>query len=389
MFGKVHLAKVKESKDNDPHEENNPNFLRKCKVPTYLAIKTMDKMHIVKNARTKMVLDERNALTKLSRVENPRTTRLFMSFVDSQNLYLVLELCEFGALSSFCRDHEHMLSLDLIQNISGQILSAIEFMHNHYIIHCDLKPENLLIGKDLQFRICDFGCAMDLSLEGRAEIEFAGTADYVSPEVIKGNAVDIDDNLDSASGKEVKLRELLPAFEEEYAFAVDLWAFGCLLYFISEGTSPFHDRSDNLTIRRIIRYVHENQRISEEIIQAAVREDDNGGEGGVVYKNGHSIFDDANKSWLDLVNKLVHGDPSKRLGMDSFALVHDCDGTRTYDALRSHEFYRSFDWHQIDKGDDFVAYRRQLFQPFLPSKISTRCNEEMQDGACLPFDFFS
>ena len=44
MFGKVHLAKVKESKDNDPHEENNPNFLRKCKVPTYLAIKTMDKI---------------------------------------------------------------------------------------------------------------------------------------------------------------------------------------------------------------------------------------------------------------------------------------------------------------------------------------------------------
>ncbi len=65
----------------------------------------------------------------------------------------------------------------------------------------------------------------------------------------------------------LNLKKPLPVFQLEHAFAIDLWAFGCLLYFILEGVSPFHDRSDELALRRIIQYVKRDEKICLEYFE--------------------------------------------------------------------------------------------------------------------------
>ena len=66
-----------------------------------------------------------------------------MSFVDSQNLYLVQEICIFGTLAAIRQ--QHRLPIEKIRSYSAQILTGIEFMHHYSIVHCDLKPENIMV----------------------------------------------------------------------------------------------------------------------------------------------------------------------------------------------------------------------------------------------------
>ena len=104
----------------------------------------MDKLEIMKcKQRSKMVMKERRLLTKLTQLGSKHTVQLFMSFVDSQNLYLVQEICIFGTLAAIRQ--QHRLPIEKIRSYSAQILTGIEFMHHYSIVHCDLKPENIMV----------------------------------------------------------------------------------------------------------------------------------------------------------------------------------------------------------------------------------------------------
>jgi hypothetical protein len=64
--------------------------------------------------------------------------------------------------------------------------AAIEHAHAHGIVHCDLKPSNLLIGDDGRIRVSDFGLARVLADSPRIRAEIGGTAPFMSPEQISG-----------------------------------------------------------------------------------------------------------------------------------------------------------------------------------------------------------
>jgi len=152
LFGKVYHAKCKKG-SCDGSTSTAATTALVGRLPTDVAIKVMDKLQIMKGNKTKMILRERSVLTKLSQLQSNRySARLIMSFVDQHNLYLVQELCTFGSLSSLrihlrihLRHDQQISRKEAIWHYSGQILSAIEFMHSHSIVHCDLKPENVMI----------------------------------------------------------------------------------------------------------------------------------------------------------------------------------------------------------------------------------------------------
>ena len=347
LFGKVHHAKLKTL---------NPD--------RHVAIKAMDKLEMMKcKERSKMVMKERRLLTKLTHLGSKHTVQLFMSFVDSQNLYLVQEICIFGTLAAIRQ--QHRLPIEKIHSYSAQILTGIEFMHHHSIVHCDLKPENIMVANNDVIKIIDFGCAIDLESandDDEQGIDFAGTADYVSPEVIggkwkssKANAIAMDVSEVGSNGSLT-----LPHYSLEYAPAIDLWAFGCIVYFLFCAESPFHDETDHLTLNRIIKYVQQDWHLQER-------------EGLVV-----SFYDDNDlmQTTIDLLEKLLLSQPGDRLGMG---------GDGHYDAIRSHAFYKDHNFSSLDDAKDasnFPQLRPQI-------QIDTVANEEMQDGLELPFDFFA
>ena len=336
-----------------------------------------------------------------------------MSFVDQQNLYLVQELCAFGSLSSLrihLRHDQQISRKEAIWHYSGQILSAIEFMHSHSIVHCDLKPENVMISNhcinstcnDFQVKIIDFGCAIDLAASGHVSgVDFAGTADYVSPEVIKGSredGADADDHDSNGNENEnenengtTEMNELrervypMPNFVPDDAPAIDLWAFGCLVYFMIAGNSPFHDDSDQLTLRRIINYVQRNEKFKPEQRGEGQFYPDTStlnmnGNNSCGADDDESIFADEHINALDLVHNLLVPDPASRLGMCD--KVASCRSKR-YESIRSHAFY--LESGNLDEYNANIVGAIALCQ-----QVQTDIHEnDMQDGAHLPFDFFS
>lgn len=51
-----------------------------------------------------------------------------------------------------------LLCLWQVQIIAAQLVSALYYLHSHRILHRDMKPQNILLGKDGVIKLCDFGC---------------------------------------------------------------------------------------------------------------------------------------------------------------------------------------------------------------------------------------
>ena len=85
---------------------------------------------------------------------------------------------------------------------ASQIVLVFQFLHKNHIVYRDLKPENLLIGKDGYLRLTDFGFAKRLEKPYRTWT-LCGTPEYIAPEILLNRG---------------------------HNFSVDWWALGILLF---------------------------------------------------------------------------------------------------------------------------------------------------------------
>jgi len=211
---------------------------------TEYAVKVLDKRHIIKEKKVKYVNIERDTLNRLT--EHPGIVRLYYTFQDERSLYFVLDLAPGGELLGTLKK---MGSFDVecTQFYAAQILDSIAYMHGRGVIHRDLKPENVLLDEKRHVKITDFGTAKILPdprpTQGRniagapgsptdgddvsqdKANSFVGTAEYVSPELLR------DKNACKAS---------------------DLWAFGCIVYQLLAGRPPFKAANEYLTFQKIL-----------------------------------------------------------------------------------------------------------------------------------------
>ncbi|XP_022204499.1 serine/threonine-protein kinase PLK1 [Nilaparvata lugens] len=133
------------------------------------------------------------------------------SFTDNTNFYIVLELCSNGSLSQLMK-RRNQLTLVEARYMLNQILSGVQYLHSKYIVHGDLKLENIVLNSRLIPKIGDFGVSTLMSHRENLVTEFCGTMEYMAPEII---------------------------FKEGHSFAVDIWAVGCISYKLISGKLPF------------------------------------------------------------------------------------------------------------------------------------------------------
>ena len=81
------------------------------------------------------------------------------------------------------------------------------------MVHRDLKPGNILLGRNLEIKIADFGLAALLNFNGERRQSVCGTATYMAPE-----------QMDPEKG---------------HSFEADVWAFGVTLFICLTGQAPF------------------------------------------------------------------------------------------------------------------------------------------------------
>ena len=133
-------------------------------------------------------------------------------FEDSENVYILLELCPNQSLSELLRRRKRLTELE-VQCYMLQIIAAVEYIHSKNVIHRDLKIGNLFISEKMEIKLGDFGLASKLDFEGQKRKTICGTPNYIAPEV-----------LDSKLG---------------HSFEVDVWALGVILYTLLVGRPPF------------------------------------------------------------------------------------------------------------------------------------------------------
>jgi Tol biopolymer transport system component len=156
----------------------------------------------------------------LASLNHPRIASIY-GFEDGA---LVLEFVDGPTLAD--RIAQGPLPLDEAMSIAAQIADALEAAHTQGIVHRDLKPANVKLRPDGAVKVLDFGLAKSLDPAG-VELDPAisptitvatragmilGTAAYMSPEQARGHAADR---------------------------RADVWAFGCVLYEMLTGRSPF------------------------------------------------------------------------------------------------------------------------------------------------------
>lgn len=170
-------------------------------------VKTLRKKKIV---YLKQVVHVTQEVDILRSVDHSFIVKLYCTFQDEENLYMVLEFACGGELFSHMRNAGH-LSDDATRFYISELVLVLQYLHERNIAYRDLKPENILIDRQGHVKVTDFGFAK--VIEGGTST-MCGTPEYLAPEIIRG---------------------------EPYDKRVDWWALGILMYEMLVGYPPFFD----------------------------------------------------------------------------------------------------------------------------------------------------
>ena len=213
---------------NDQIYENSDKSIKIFKTRfsssiKYIAVKVYSK----KNNRNKYSYE----YDTIHNIKGEGILNIISSAEDSNYFYMVEEYCATGDLSRCLWNNKNNRYLErTIKSIGIQLLSGLQTLHKNGIIHCNLKPSNIVIDEYGNVKICDFKKCLKLSKMTNDLIQknkCAMTPCYTAPELFRKDG--------------------------KYSFKSDLWALGCILFELAVGQVPFFDNSIDNLINKIIK----------------------------------------------------------------------------------------------------------------------------------------
>jgi serine/threonine protein kinase len=138
--------------------------------------------------------------------------------------YITMELVNGKSLQCLL-DSGEKFPLARVLRIMEQVCSALQFAHDHHVVHRDIKPANIMLAADDVVKITDFGTAKILQYAAVQQSSAMGTPGYISPEQIKGKAVDR---------------------------RTDIFSLGVMLYQLTTGEKPFRGQDIASILYRIL-----------------------------------------------------------------------------------------------------------------------------------------
>jgi len=160
------------------------------------------------------------------KVDHPNVLKLYETWEDAQNVYLVMELCTGGELFDRIIEQSSFSEQKAAPRMK-QILRAVAYLHSQNCVHRDIKPENFLFeNKDAtaEVKLIDFGVARRFVIGSDPPMTSkVGTPYYVAPQVL----------------------------EASYNEKCDVWSAGVIMYIMLCGYPPFYGDTDTDILTRV------------------------------------------------------------------------------------------------------------------------------------------
>ena len=199
----------------------------------------------------------------LKNIHHPSIVNILGAAEDKNNFYMEMDYCASGDLSHCLWPNKDTNYFEkVIKTVSTQLLLGLKILHSNGIIHCNLKPSNIVIDEFGNVKICDFKKALnayEMTIQDIRKNKTAMTPCYTAPELFSD--------------------------EGAYSYKTDLWALGCIMYEMAIGQVPFFDEMVNKLINKI---VHEDVNFNK------------------------SQFNQYSTEFLDVVKKLLEKEPNQR-----------------------------------------------------------------------------
>ena len=148
-----------------------------------------------------------------SALNHPNIVTIYEVIHATSKVAIAMELVDGTAFRQLCGSP---LPVDRLLHLGEQVARALAAAHARGIVHCDIKPENLMVRQDGLVKVLDFGLARDLASVTSRSILPAGTLRYMSPEQSRG---------------------------ESPSAASDVFSLGIVFYELATGTHPFGNGS--------------------------------------------------------------------------------------------------------------------------------------------------
>lgn len=130
-------------------------------------------------------------------------------------LWISMELAELGSISDLIKRLSRPLKEPEISYVARETLKGIEFLHSHHKLHRDLKAGNILLTKDGEIRLADFGVSAQIS-ETIKRFTQIGSPFWMAPEVIRGDFYDESADIWSFGITMIELADGLPPLAGDY-----------------------------------------------------------------------------------------------------------------------------------------------------------------------------
>lgn len=199
-----------------------------------------------------------------SSLNHPNIVRMHSSFRNTDYVFMVLELCERGALDDLLKRNKK-LKERYVSKFVVQLVAGLRYMHEDAsIVHRDLKLGNVFLDNHLNIKIGDFGLSAVISgSEKRRTV--CGTPNYIAPEVLFGKTTG-------------------------HSFEADIWSLGVIIYTLLVGTPPFQKKK----VEEIYKLIERNE---------------------YIFPADNTLSSDA----IDLITRLLTSNPEDRLTLDEIS----------------------------------------------------------------------
>ena len=147
-------------------------------------------------------------ISLLKELQHPNIVRLYDVVHTERKLTLVFEFLD-QDLKKYLDVCDSGLGLPIMKSFLFQLLTGVAYCHHHRVLHRDLKPPNLLINREGQLKLADFGLARAFGIPVRSYTHEVVTLWYRAPDVLLGS--------------------------RKYSTPVDMWSVGCIFAEMANG----------------------------------------------------------------------------------------------------------------------------------------------------------